>query len=441
MAHSVRRRAVAAGLLTALLSLTVEATAASADPGDLAVPDLGPVRTVAAATVDKVEVFAGDLTVREVPSEALATALSTAYQNALDHPDDLALPYQSKGTVVAPYARDSAAGLAADAARGLAATRAVKVTRSLAQLERIKFEAVELTGGVFDTTRIHTAFIDGARNQVIVEVPAASDELRAALAARYGQAVAIHLQADPQADTQDDGRANDNGNFEGGSDIRTNVGQCTSGFPFVSGSREYMVTAGHCTTNSSGNTNVTHSPNGTFMGYTAVDSWNNGSGTVIVSGYNDYHGDVAAIEVNGNQNATGYVHNGTYLPTNSTSRLPVRNRLNRWLVPGDQYCSSGIFSGEQCGWVVLQTNVAVTYSSGKVLRNGFIAQKFNGLCTRSGDSGAPLYARNSTSITLAVGIHSGGNNITAGSSSTPCRAYGTEMMHVWLQVPGDIIKV
>jgi hypothetical protein len=32
----------------------------------------------------------------------------------------------------------------------------------------------------------------------------------------------------------------------------------------------------------------------------------------------------------------------------------VRNRLSRWLVPGDQYCSSGINSGEQCGWVILQ---------------------------------------------------------------------------------------
>jgi hypothetical protein len=119
----------------------------------------------------------------------------------------------------------------------------------------------------------------------------------------------------------------------------------------------------------------------------------------------------------------------------------VRNRLSRWLVPGDQYCSSGINSGEQCGWVILQTNVVHRYSGGQVLRNGFIAQKFNGLCIRPGDSGAPLYARDSTSVTLAVGIQSGANGITAGTPSIPCRSYGTEMMHVWLQVPGDIIRV
>ncbi|GAA3206520.1 S1 family peptidase [Dactylosporangium siamense] len=431
MTHLVRRRAVAVGLIAGLLGLAVETVPAAAEPAD---PDLGPVRTVAAATADKVEVFAGDLTVWEAPPEAVAAALSTAYQNALDHPDDLSVPYQSKGTVVAPYASDSGSALAANATRGLAVTKAVKVTRSLAQLERIKFEAIELGGG------IHTAFVDGARNQVIVEVPAASDELRASLAARYGQAVAIHLQSDPGAHPQDDGRANDNGNFEGGSDIRTNVGQCTSGFAFVSGGQHYLTTAGHCTTNSSGNTNATHSPNHTFIGFTHVDNWNNGSGSVIVSGYSDYHGDVAAIKLTPGQTATGYAHNGTYLPTNATSRLPVRNRLSRWLVPGDQYCSSGIYSGERCGWIVLQTNVAVNYGSGKVLRNGFIAQNFNGLCTRNGDSGAPLYARDSTSITLAVGLHSGANSVTAGTSSTPCRAYGTEMMHVWQQVPGDILK-
>ncbi|MFF5227732.1 hypothetical protein [Dactylosporangium sp. NPDC000521] len=29
---------------------------------------------------------------------------------------------------------------------------------------------------------------------------------------------------------------------------------------------------------------------------------------------------------------------------------------------------------------------------------------------------------------------------TLAGSSTPCRTYGTEMMHVWTQVPGDIIR-
>ncbi len=442
MAHSVRRRAVAAALIAGLLGLAVEATPAGADPVDPGDPNVGPLRTVAAATAGKVEVFAGDLsTAIETPSETVAAALSVAYQNALEHPDDLAAPYQSRDTVVAPYARDSGAGLAANATRGLATTRAVKVTRSLAQLERIKFEAIDLTGGPFDTAKIHTTFIDAQRNQVIVEAPAATEELRAALAERYGQAVAIHLQVDTGSSLQDDGRANDNGNFEGGSDIRTNVGGCTSGFPFASGSTEYMVTAGHCTTKSAGNSNDAHSPNGTLIGYTAVDSWNNGSGSVIVSGYSDYHGDVAAIQLVPAQNATGYVHNGPALPTNSIARLPVKNRLNRWLVAGDQFCSGGAYTGELCGWQVTLTNVTHRYSTGQTLRNGFIAKKFAGSCNRHGDSGGPLYARNSTSITLAVGIHSGGTAITFGSSSTPCTSYGTEMMHVWLQVPGDIIKV
>lgn len=41
-----------------------------------------------------------------------------------------------------------------------------------------------------------------------------------------------------------------------------------------------------------------------------VDSWNNGTGSIIVGGYSDYHGDVAAIKLVPAQTATVYVHNG-----------------------------------------------------------------------------------------------------------------------------------
>ncbi|HYN96149.1 MAG TPA: trypsin-like serine protease [Pilimelia sp.] len=81
----------------------------------------------------------------------------------------------------------------------------------------------------------------------------------------------------------------------------------------------------------------------------------------------------------------------------------------------------------------------MTCSSDLVARNVFTAIKSAGACTRRGDSGGPMYAKNANGIIYAVGVISGGNEASTGTPSRPCNVAGTEMRNIWLGSPGDLM--
>jgi hypothetical protein len=440
MSRPLQRRLVAALLPLALIGAGLAASAAPASADDTA-PGTGPLRVVQAATSDQVEVFAGDLsTTAEFgggDTRPDPAALSAAYDAAEQHPDDLAPPYAEGANVVAPAATAAGAKLLTKAADlGVPDSRA---RYSIAALQRIEYAIGDLKGEPFDSARIGFAYLQASKNRVVVDAVTASDELRQALATRFGaDAVAVHLAAPMSITEQDDGRYNDAGNFEGGSEIGASpgiAGTCTSGFAWsASGYGDMMVTAGHCTTAGS----TVSGPSGSAIGTVRVDSWGNNSGSAQISG--TYRGDMSVYEIVDGQTSTPYVHNGApNRNTNPTDRLPVLGRLARWLVPNDQFCTDGKTTGELCGWQVLRVQTTVTYSSGLVGRNVFTATKTAGSCTKSGDSGGPLYAKNANGIIYAVGVVSGGDESrTTGTPSSPCLMVGTEMQNIYYGLPGDL---
>jgi hypothetical protein len=438
MSKPLQRRFAAALLPLALIGAGLAASPAPASADD-GTPETGPVRVVQAATADRVEVFAGDLsttaefgggTTRPDPA-----VLSAAYDAAQLHPDDLAPPYAEGVKVISPAATEAGSKLLTRTADLVVPESPARY--SLAALQRIEFAIGDLKGEPFASAQIGAAYLQAGSDRVVVDAVTASDELRQALAAKFGaDAVAVHLAAPAQITQQDDGRYNDAGNFEGGSRIGASpgvAGTCTSGFAWSAATYgDMMVTAGHCTTAGS----TVSGPSGSSIGTVRVDSWGNNSGSAQING--TYRGDMSAYEIVNGQTSTPYVHNGP-AGSSSSARLPVLGRLARWLVPNDQFCTDGSTTGELCGWKVLRVQTTTTYSSGLVARNIFTATKTAGSCTKGGDSGGPLYAKNANGIIYAVGVVSGGDESrTTGTASKPCLMAGTEMQNIYYGLPGDL---
>ncbi|HEX8345727.1 MAG TPA: hypothetical protein VF657_13480 [Actinoplanes sp.] len=434
------RRLVASLLPLALIGAGLTVSSSPASAADAA-PETGPVRVVHAATSDRVEVFAGDLsTTAEFGGGAIrpdSTVLSAAYDAAQKHPDDLAPPYAEGARVVTPAATTAGANLLTRAT-GLRVPDS-PARYSTAALQRIEFAIGDLKGEPFASAQIGAAYLQASRNRVVVDAVTASDELRKALAARFGaDAVAVHLAAPVKVTEVDDGRYNDGSSFEGGSEIGTSrgvAGTCTSGFAWsASAYGDMMVTAGHCTT-AGGNV---YGPSGASIGTVRVDSWANTSGSAQING--TYRGDISVYEIVNGETSTPYVHNGApNRNLNPTNRLPVLGRLTRWLVPNDQLCTDGSRTGELCGWQVLRVQTTLTYESGLVARNVFTATKTAGACATSGDSGGPIYAKNNNGIIYAIGVISGADlDRATGTPSQPCLMIGTEMQNIWQGLPGDL---
>jgi hypothetical protein len=235
MSRPLQRRLVAALLPFALIGAGLGVSPSPASADDTA-PETGPLRVVNAATSDRVEVFAGDLsTMAEFGGGATRpdpAVLSAAYDAAQQHPDDLAPPYAEGTKVVTPAATSTGVKLLTKAADlGVPDGQA---RYSIAALQRIEYAIGDLKGAPFDSAQIGFAYLQASKNRVVVDAVTASDELRQALAARFGaDAVAVHLVAPMSITEQDDGRYNDAGNFEGGSEIGASpgvAGTCTSGF-------------------------------------------------------------------------------------------------------------------------------------------------------------------------------------------------------------------
>lgn len=275
-----------------------------------------------------------------------------------------------------------------------------KVRYGLAELDQVQQEVLEtsLPGG----DKLRTAYVDAPNNRVLVKASAVTQELREALAARYGaDRVALYLVPGMPEPALKDNRQDDSSPYYGGAYFD----YCTTAFGWVHEGKSYMLTAGHCTSlnKPAGNNNGT-------MGTVTADNWNNNTGSVKWNGQSYYSGDVSTIKMSSGKASSHRVYRGG--PTSSQSRAVTdkwRNRSGN----GDRYCVSGQKTGEMCGWKVISTHVTVRFGS-KVLRNATEGHR-DGACTRGGDSGAPIYTIRSDGGVAAKGVLSGGSTNTSGS--------------------------
>jgi hypothetical protein len=443
--------AASALLLTAVTGGALAEVDPNPDPGgidpDPAIvepeqPPLAPIQITHAATADKVEVFTGSLAsgAAELPAD-LDAALTAAEELADANPDDLAPPYALFGRVVAKPTTDRGeklVGTLAGSYPGLVSPIAsgTRAAHSLAALNTVKDEVIELDAAALPgSSGMYAAFVQSSNDRVVIEATTVSDELRAALAARYGAGkIAIHhTPGEELPDVMADGRTNDGNPFEGGSKIWGSGGPCTSGFSWSSATYgRMMLTAGHCTTNPG-----TVSTAVTFMGNVVRDNWGNGVGSLKVDGV--YRGDLSLVDVKSGASSAGYVHVGG--PRSTTNRR-VAGKFSRRARVGDRYCTDGAARGQVCNWRITWTRGVVRYRTGTIARNVYRGIKHYA-CTMPGDSGGPDYIVTSSGTIIAKGILSGGGggggDYYAGILELPCTEFGTDIWDAYVSMPGDLL--
>ncbi|GGU51978.1 hypothetical protein [Lentzea flava] len=403
-----------------------------------------PVTADQPATGTAVAVITHDPREDEAPlPDSTRAALDIAMDRALANPAEFSVPYAEFDTVVAPV-RTTAAQAAVDAASaamtvaasplglgsddgsipddGVAEKPAAeanafsaqqagptmtvrphvsKVRYSLAELDQVQQEVLQtsLPGG----DKLRTAYVDAPNNRVLVKASEVTQELREALAARYGaDRVALYLVPGMAEPVLKDNRQDDSSPYYGGAYFD----YCTTAFGWVHEGKSYILTAGHCTS-----LNTSASNNNGTMGTVTADNWNNNTGSVKWNGQSYYSGDVSTIKMSSGKASSHRVYRGG---TNSGQSRAVTDKWRNRSGNGDRYCVSGQRTGEMCGWKVISTYVTVRFSGNKVLRNATEGHR-DGTCTRGGDSGAPIYTIRSDGGVAAKGVLSGGSSNTSGS--------------------------
>ena len=139
-----------------------------------------------------------DLCHRMTPYEPLALAFDRAYRFAEEHPEDIGYPWDDRGNrtlIVSAVTPNGHALLERWSALGWEVPILIRtVTRSFGELERVKDDVIGLA-----RTRIPGAeYIgmsagDWERNRVFVGVARLTDEVAAAIVARYGTEVVAVL--------------------------------------------------------------------------------------------------------------------------------------------------------------------------------------------------------------------------------------------------------
>ena len=128
--------------------------------------------------------------------DRLGLAYDRAYRFAEAHPGDLGYPWDDRGnfTLVLSVVTPAGRLLAEQWSRlGWEVPIRIRVvTRSFAELERIKHDAIDITRGLPGSGDIRFTTGDSERNRVIIGVQRLSDEVAAAIVARYGtEALAV----------------------------------------------------------------------------------------------------------------------------------------------------------------------------------------------------------------------------------------------------------
>jgi hypothetical protein len=307
------------------------------------------------------------------------------------------------------------------------------VKYSWGQLEAIMDDFATLTAGTMpDLDKIVSLGIHPERDQIIVEVIAATDELRTALAARYGSdAIAIWVVDDPgpvgpAAETRQ--WDSSTGGFYGGAKIYANQ-TCTTGFSWRYSGYQAMLTAGHCTLPYY----FVNTP-AERLGTVYYDNYVTGTGTVLLSG--QYWGDISLIRVVSGKASAGRIFVGG--PTSGWVRL-VAGMWSRRAYVNDMFCTGGQLTGELCGWKVTATRKETVYKdTGERVRYVVVGQK-QGTCLRKGDSGGPVYTVNSAGKVVAKGLISGGGGGGSdnwGGAFDPCYVFFTDIWDAYYGLPG-----
>lgn len=265
------------------------------------------------------------------------------------------------------------------------------------------------------------AGVDPEKYGVIFQVDALEPKQAATVADQIPAPVRFVVELDkPLSEGQDaNSRGIDEAPYNGGfrygisqtGNESTYQGYCSGGFGVLLSSGDDMaLTAGHCYP--SGTTNdemyVFTAAGGTvnFLEhaghfYGSKSSMNSAGSSIKVGPDNDYHGDVAEVNVSSQGNATTKsIWVGGW---NTTTTDPVIGRSAP--SSGQALCLGGATSGQICGLQIVATNTDFTYGSGATVRNIDIAQGSN--CSTGGDSGGSIYYSNISDEITAVGIVSG----------------------------------
>lgn len=196
---------------------------------------------------------------------------------------------------------------------------------------------------------------------------------------------------------------------------------CTSGFGVrLQGGGEGILSAGHCTDGAISGwkfSNTDHNGgSGVYMGPVSRNNYNaNQSG-------DDRPLDVLLIDANAS--GLGWVGNGSGLHTN-----PVVDEGGNY--EGEQVCESGSFGGEKCQLKVVYVHGCYIEQDPFTGENKYecAQSRATGDTAISGDSGAPVYRKDSNNNLIAVGI------LSAGSSNN---VFFTGMDSILDFLPGSI---
>jgi V8-like Glu-specific endopeptidase len=451
------------------LALTLTVTAATVW---LPAPASAEITTDQPATATAVAVTTTSPTVDDTLPRGYAEALQVAADRANSNPAEYAMPYVVNDQLVAPVSTTASSTTVYTAQSDIAVTPSnvtytddpntpstepdkstlnptvgtggdtrfspmsadviiepvvYYVANTLTQLQAAQDEVLTLTEAQLPgASNLRTAAIDPANDRVNIEAAVVTQEMREALAARYGSTrVALQVVPGLSFPSAKISRQYDTAPYYGGAYFYTSVGSCTTGFAWTNNGQSYMLTAGHCTSLNGWayNRSVT-------LGWVSADNWNNSTGSVKLSGVGYYSGDASTIKLT--ETSYGRVYKGG---SNSSSSRAVTSRYDRRSVVGDTYCVSGQVTGEMCGYRVIATATTVKWDDGAVLRNATKAYRY-GNCTRYGDSGAPIYRIKSDGTVQAKGILSGGSTNLSGD----CIDYFTDTYLAEAALPG-IIKL
>lgn len=271
---------------------------------------------------------------------------------------------------------------------------------------------------------------DWDNNRVLIWVTRVDDALLFSLAARYGTH-AIAIVVEPNGPVRNRSRDWDASAFYGGAAIRTPSDQCTDAFSFRGFSGQYyMTTAGHCAADG-GDIWTGLTSNYRKIGPvtpTTRENWSLTSGTMFLPGQSTYYGDLALIEVIAGSESGAWMYRGE---AHTDDPWPVREKWWREAANGDQFCTGGIFSGEECGWTVLSTHGTScrNYPTCTVIaKNLAKADRVQTPCLTYGESGAPVYTVRPDGGVAAKGIVSGADG--QGGYINPCRVEFTDIFEV-----------
>lgn len=366
----------------------------------------------ASAAARPLAAFADSALHPPAPASA-AAALDAMTQKYLDDPDQWAGAWfdYSTGQVVTAVPAKATQQTLTMAQSAAGSTGKVKtVSRSFADLKRISDDIINRPA--IASIPISSTGMDWEHNAVVVGLERITDDVRAALATEFGDAVTVREVPRAQREDGPD-RWRDRYPYWGGSGWGTpqegRVCSTAFGMRRADRSKKFLVTAGHCNSPTVRDAATLN---------TGSTSWNNVIGTS--KGYQNSlcgtkssceigstkYGDISVIRVSGIE--PRIYHGGA----RATGSIPVVDTQYSHPKLHDSMCISGSTTGSTCEYMVMDNFTTVKYDepdgSTAIMTPVVATQNVRGNCTSGGDSGGAVYKPVNGGAS-ASGIHSGGN--------------------------------